>query len=145
MRLHDLYNGHEQPYCSVSLENDNQWLRAVWRGDVPLQDAERGAQTYLEALRQVRAPFLLNDNSLIAGPWFDSTEWLVSVWAPQAAALGLRYIAHVTPPGVFSITAEALTYRPFGKQFELQVFDNVEEAEIWLRSCQEEELATKQQ
>jgi hypothetical protein len=38
---------------------------------------------------------LLNDNSQLTGPWFESTDWLAHVWLPQAEHLGLRYVAHV--------------------------------------------------
>ncbi|UOQ51381.1 hypothetical protein [Hymenobacter cellulosivorans] len=76
---------------------------------------------------------LLNDNSGVTGPWFDSIDWLEHVWAPQVAALGLRYVAHVLPTNDFpSVLPPANT---FAGQFELQIFSTVAEAEQWLRSC----------
>ncbi|KAA9339654.1 hypothetical protein F0P96_03305 [Hymenobacter busanensis] len=135
MRLHDLYNDDEHLYCSIQFDAANQWLYATWQGYVPTPDAERGAEAYLTELRQRHCPGLLNDNSRIAGPWFDSTAWLEQIWAPQAAELGLRYVAHVTPPDGFAASLDVAARRPFGTQFELQIFDDLTAAQDWLLRC----------
>ncbi|GAB2968046.1 hypothetical protein GCM10027048_43590 [Hymenobacter coalescens] len=134
MRLQDLYNTREQVYCSIQFDPVNQWLYATWAGPVPTSDAERGAEAYLSTLRHFYSPALLNDNSQISGPWFDSTDWLEQIWAPAAAALGLRFIAHVTAPGMLAATADVAARQPFGEQFELQIFDDLATAQDWLRA-----------
>lgn len=136
MRLQDLYNQDEHVYCSIQLDPVHRWLYATWQGFVPTKDAERGAEAYLSALRHFPSPCLLNDNSRLSGPWFDSTGWLEHIWAPAAAALGLRYVAHVTPPHLLGVTADVAARRPFGNQFELQIFDDLNQARDWLRSQQ---------
>jgi hypothetical protein len=54
-----------------------------------------GAEAYLFHAVQTPSAMLLNDNSQLTGPWFESTDWLAHVWLPQAEHLGLRYVAHV--------------------------------------------------
>ncbi|OON70149.1 hypothetical protein [Hymenobacter sp. CRA2] len=137
MRLLDLYNQDEQLYCSIQLDRANEWIYATWMGYVPTDDAERGAEAYLSSLKHFTCPYLLNDNSRISGPWFDSTTWLEHVWAPVASELGLRYIAHVTPPDMLDTTADVADRRPFGNQFELQIFDDMAAAQEWLHSKQQ--------
>ncbi|RAK69823.1 STAS/SEC14 domain-containing protein [Hymenobacter edaphi] len=136
MRLQDLYNRSEQVYCSIHHDPVDRWLYAAWEGFVPTDDAERGAEAYLSSLRHFPSPCLLNDNSRQSGPWFDSTAWLEHIWAPTATQLGLRYVAHVTPPYLLAATADVAARRPFGEQFELQIFDDLDQARHWLRSQQ---------
>lgn len=68
------------------------------------------------------------------GPWLDSREWVRLIWAPEAARMGLRYLAHVVqvnaPHDVLTDTAT-----PLDCEFEMQIFQTVAEAETWLREC----------
>ena len=80
------------------------------------------------------SPYLLNDNSHLRGPWFESLDWLAEVWVPQAAALGLHYVAHVLQT---DRPADILPRRlPASVPFDLQIFDNVDDAKRWLQQCQ---------
>lgn len=122
--------------CTLTFDEQNRWLCATWRGFVDNAEATQGATNYLHVLRQYPCPYLLNDNLHLHGPWFDSLEWLQRTWTPQARQLGLRYVAHVTHRFRDELATIRL-YQPFAQQFEVQLFDNIAEAETWLRSCQE--------
>jgi hypothetical protein len=82
----------------------------------------------LAPLQQGPVLYLLNDNSQITGPWFDSVDWLQRVWAPQAASLGLRYVAHVAQPHTEADLGSVLVSEPFSNHFEVQVFSSSEDA-----------------
>jgi hypothetical protein len=127
--------------CTLTVEEPQQWLRATWRGFVDSEEALRGADNYLKNLGGLRYAYLLNDNTGLHGPWFDSLEWLRRVWAPQAAQMGLRYIAHVVQADTMHDTISDAT--PDNCLFELQIFDNLDEAQEWLRSCQVREAALR--
>lgn len=117
--------------CVLTLDEKNQWLRATWRGFTDQEEALRGADNYLEKLAEIRCAYLLNDNTGLRGPWFDSLDWLLRIWAPQAAQMGLRYVAHVVQADrQFDVISEQL---PAGGPFELQVFQDLATAEHWLR------------
>ncbi|HEX8504098.1 MAG TPA: hypothetical protein VF630_01925 [Hymenobacter sp.] len=123
--------------CTLTYEESGQWLRATWRGFVDMAEARRGADNYLKTLAGLRCLCLLNDNSALHGPWFDSIEWLEQVWVPHAVSLGLRYVAHVVQADSLS---DIVTVNLAGEQahgLELQIFQQVPEAEAWLRSCQQ--------
>ena len=125
--------------CILTLDEANGWLRATWRGFVDMAEALRGADNYLRQLADLRCPYLLNDNVALRGPWFDSIDWLEQVWVPQATAMGLRYVAHVVQADSLS---DIITVNFRGSQvgeggLELQIFQQVAEAEAWLRSCQQ--------
>ena len=121
--------------CTLILDEQNQWLHAIWRGFVDVGEATRGAENYLRQLQAHPCPYLLNDNTQLQGPWFDSLEWLQRTWAPEARQLGLRYVAHVTPH-LRNELASVQLHQPFAGQFEIQLFENLPEAQDWLRTCQ---------
>ena len=122
--------------CTLTYEEANHWLRATWRGFVDPEEALRGAQSYLDSLAEFRCPLLLNDNTALHGPWFDSLDWLERVWVPQATRLGLRHVAHVVQADTLHDIITGMHRYPTGHFFDLQIFDQVTEAEDWLRECQ---------
>ncbi|HET9503147.1 MAG TPA: hypothetical protein VFO93_06380 [Hymenobacter sp.] len=122
--------------CTLTFEEADGWLRATWRGFIDPEEAWRGADNYLNQLAGIQCPYLLNDNTDLHGPWFDSLDWLLRIWAPRAASMGLRYVAHVVQADT---RHDTLTTAPANAGiclFELQFFDDVAEAEEWLRACQ---------
>lgn len=130
--------------CTLTQEPEG-WLRATWRGFVDTEEALRGADTYLRVLRGLRNPCLLNDNAALRGPWFDSIGWLERVWMPQARAMGLRYVAHVVQADALSDILTVNFNQGLAGPLELQIFQQVPEAEEWLRACQQQLLATQRQ
>jgi hypothetical protein len=50
--------------------------------------------------------------------------------------MGLRYVAHVVQADTKHDTVTSAPLNPATCLFELQLFDNLAEAEEWLRSCQ---------
>ncbi len=137
-----LRHANGQAFCTTEYVADEHWLRTTWQGFVSPLEAERGAQVILEPLSMLPVHYLLNDNSQLQGPWFDSIDWLQRVWAPQAARLGLRYVAHVLQPHTEADLSTLLATHPFEGQFELQLFSTVEGAAAWLHDCQRhDELA----
>ena len=117
--------------CALSYNEQERWLLAVWRGYVNPAEAMQGAQAYLLHAVNHSCGLLLNDNSKLAGPWFDSLDWLAEVWMPQAVRLGLRYVAHITQADRhYDILSSAL---PDDLPFELQIFRDSTDACHWLR------------
>lgn len=119
--------------CALSYDEHEGWIQATWRGYVDPAEAMRGAQDYLRRAAQVPCSLLLNDNSQLSGPWFESLDWLGDVWVPQAGRLGLRYVAHVVQANRYHdvLTTQLPTPLPF----ELQIFQDVTDARSWLRQA----------
>ncbi|TGE20087.1 hypothetical protein [Hymenobacter elongatus] len=128
-----LTSSTQEVYCVAQYEPARQWFRISWSGFVINDNGVTGATAYLELLQGINCALLLNDNSRVTGPWFDSVDWLQRIWAPQAVALGLRYVAHVLPANDFpSVLPDP---DAFADQFELQIFSTVADAEQWLDAC----------
>ena len=136
MLIHSLLDPVDGSRCVLTFEEADHWLRATWRGYITAGEAQHGASRYLEHVASVRCAYLLNDNTELRGPWFDSVAWLEQAWLPHAVHLGLRYIAHVVQADTqVDILTLTLPQQVVG-QLELQLFYQVSEAEEWLRSCQ---------
>ena len=117
--------------CKIAYDESNNWLRATWSGFVDPLEANKGAESYLHYAAQSGCTYLLNDNSRLRGPWFDSLDWLAQVWLPQATTLGLRAVAHIVQADQQSDTLT--NHLPLALPFDLQVFHSPADAEHWLR------------
>lgn len=127
-------DAHDASSCRLTYDEAHHWLRATWSGYVDPLEAMRGAEAYLRHAARTPSPYLLNDNSQLRGPWFDSLDWLAEVWVPQAVTLGLRYVAHVLQADRHS---DVLPRRlPASLSFELQIFHTLADAQHWLQQCQ---------
>jgi hypothetical protein len=124
-------------YCLATYHEATQCLHTTWKGVVTTHDGQRGATELLRLLPRLEVAYLLNDNSQVIGPWFDSVDWLQRIWAPQAGRLGLRYVAHVLQPHIEDDLGLLLRQNPFAGKFELQFFTSLEDADCWLRECQQ--------
>jgi len=136
MLLNSLSFGTGGQY-TLSLEQHDGWLRAMWSGYITSADAMRGAMNYLEQVGPFHTLYLLNDNTSLRGPWFDSIGWLDRVWLPQAIRLGMRYIAHVVQADTHTDILTLNCAVPITDVLELQLFDDVASAQEWLRACQQ--------
>lgn len=123
--------------CALSYNETEHWIQAVWQGHVDQVEAMKGAEAYLRNAIRVPCSYLLNDNSMLRGPWFESLEWLLHVWVPQAERLGLRYVAHIVQADshhdIFTHHQEV------SLPFELQIFQNLEDASHWLAGVRDAE------
>jgi len=127
----------DESRCTLIFEESEQWFRATWRGYIDPAEAMRGATTYLNLAMDIPCSCLLNDNSALQGPWFDTVEWLERAWLPHAHRLGLRYIAHVVQADTHTDILTLSFPSSIRGQVELQLFHHVAEAEEWLRTCQQ--------
>lgn len=137
MIVHTLHDS-DGSRCTLSFNEADQWLRATWQGFVDPAEAQRGAARYLDQVERFRCPYLLNDNYALRGAWFDSVEWLETVWLPRARELGLCYVAHVVQADTRTDILTLAFPRHLVGQLEFQIFEEVAEAEAWLRSCQQQ-------
>ena len=121
--------------CTLTYEEKERWLQATWQGYIDPLEALQGAEAYLSHAAPVPCAYLLNDNSQLRGPWFESLNWLLDVWVPQASQLGLRYVAHIVQADTHHdiITSSEPVILPF----ELQIFEDVDDARQWLSQARD--------
>ena len=132
----EVANAFGKVFLTMTYEPQNNLTFNVWQGYLTLDSIMNGSNVGIDFLTQTRCPYLLNDNSQVVGPWFDSVDWLQRLWAPQAQRLGLRYVAHVLQPHTEDDLGLLLQHNPFAGKFELQFFTSLADATTWLRDCQ---------
>ena len=129
----ELKNKFGKIYYSVEYDQANGWNYSNWTGYVTVEEVKQACLEGLALISSNRCPDLLNDNSLIAGPWSGANDWIATVWMPQALRLGLKRFAHVVSPNVFSaMSASQLVNRVEGMNFEMRIFQTRAEAQKWL-------------
>lgn len=125
--------------CALSYNEAEGWIEATWRGYVDAAEAMRGAEAYLRYAAPQPCSFLFNNNRELRGPWFDSLDWLLHVWVPQADRLGLRYVAHLVQADQHSDLFTDSSPQPL--PFELQLFKDIDDARAWLRAMRQDATA----
>lgn len=119
--------------CALYYNETEGWIESVWQGYVDQAEAMNGAEAYLQHAIKHPSAFLLNDNSGLQGPWFESLDWLLDVWMPQTERIGLRFVAHIVQADQHHDLFTERLLRADNLPFELQLFQNGEDARAWLR------------
>ncbi len=131
----ELKNKLGKVYYSVEHDPANGWNYSTWTGYVTVEEVKQACLEGLALISSNRCPDLLNDNSLIAGPWSGANEWIATEWMPKALGMGLKRFAHVVSPNVFAaLSASQLVSRVEGMNFEMRIFQTRTEAQKWLRN-----------
>ena len=119
-------------YLTIETDNENRWIFADWQGYLTVSNIKEGAEAYTNALAKSGFSRVLNDTRSVRGPWDHSMDWVINVWAPNAAKAGLRYFAMISAPETLADGSAANFYGQL-TAFQGQVFDNMADARDWLR------------
>ena len=130
--MQELKSPTNRVYLTIDTDHSNRWVSVNWQGYLTKESIQTGAQAYTKALAEAGYACVLNDTREVRGPWDHSLEWVLNVWAPAAAAAGLRYFAMITTPDSFAEESASAFYAQL-TAFQAKVFDNLAEAKAWLR------------
>ncbi|RPD46846.1 hypothetical protein DNI29_11840 [Hymenobacter sediminis] len=129
-----LRRGDGSTYLTIEHNLRDNWVHAHWYGRQTLGTVMDGGLTHLEMLRQEPCAKLLNDHRDLVGAFTEANDWIQQVWTPLIIGAGLRYIGQVVSPDVFGqFSMEDLQQR-IGDQLQIHMFEDLEEAEAWLRA-----------
>ena len=133
----ELVNGFGKVYLTIEYDSSNGWVYNNWIGYQTYTGIITGADTCLAPLQEHACSCLLNDNRQVLGPWDHAVEWIVTDWAPRASAGGLTHFAHVVSPESLAAQSAKSMLLGFEGQLTMHMFDNIEEAQAWLRAAQQ--------
>lgn len=124
------------PSLHLSLDTEQHWLYAEWRGEQSEDSIRQGCELVLHHLAAQHCHKILNDNSSATGDWSITAKWLATYFLPQAGELGLQYVASVYSPGIISRYSTALALDYFRQEAPWALaFDNLAAACTWLENC----------
>lgn len=124
----------ESSFLTLSFDYTHNWLYADWQGPQTLETVQVGSAQLVEQLRRERCEKLLNDNRAVHGMWMDGSEWIARDLPPALEAAGLRYVAWVYSPEVFSRLSAQRAMEQSGRRFLTLAFEDLSAARAWLES-----------
>ncbi|MGV3505162.1 MAG: STAS/SEC14 domain-containing protein [Adhaeribacter sp.] len=131
----ELTNSFGKIFLSIAFDNQFRWVYNNWFGYQSFENVVAGANACLEFIERHQATCVLNDNRLVVGPWHHATDWIAQDWTPRAMQAGMKFFAHVVDRQTLAgMSAEEMN-RKVSNTFEMRVFDDLEEAKVWLQQC----------
>ncbi|GAB3244514.1 hypothetical protein GCM10027346_42180 [Hymenobacter seoulensis] len=128
----ELHNATGRVYLTIETDPVNRWVAVDWKGYLTADSIKTGAKAYTDALAAAGFSCVLNDTRSVRGPWDHSMDWVINEWAPNAAAAGLTHFALISTPETLADGSAAAFYAQL-TAFQAEVFDNLDDAQAWLR------------
>jgi hypothetical protein len=128
----ELYNSLGKAFFTCEYDPQDNLILNNWIGYQTFDKVVAGSKACLDELRKRKCSRVLNDNSLVSGPWDHANTWIKEEWMPQAMAAGLQYFAHVVNPNTLAEASALSMHRNARGLFWMQVFSNRSEAKVWL-------------
>lgn len=123
-------------YINIKHVNDKNLIYANWKATyLTIEEVKEGTLLVLEAIKEYKTSWLVNDNRELSGSWDGANDWIVEVWMPQAIEAGLQKFAHIIAKDLYAqLSAEFMedNTEKIEGGFELKMFDNYDDAENWL-------------
>ena len=114
----------------ISYEASSGFLYCQWKGLQDQASVVRGGAAMLEIVKKRGIQFILNDNTLVTGSWWEAALWTADVWFPQMKKAGLRKFAWILSPNIFTELSAKRAMEPYPEI--VKAFHTCEEAYEWL-------------
>ncbi len=113
----------------IFYDTANKYLYCNWIGFQNKQSIMESGGVILEQLKNKGVVKVLNDNTLVTGPWEKAAEWTSTVWFPEMIDAGLLHFAWIFSPNIFSALSakKAMPANEIVKSFK-----SLEEGRKWL-------------
>lgn len=113
----------------VNYNAREHYLYCNWIGFQNEEHIKHGGATILKILKEKKCSKVLNDNTLVSGPWQNAADWVSNIWFPAMAEAGLKHFAWIFSPNLF---AELSAKKAMPTSGMVKSFNKIEEAQEWL-------------
>lgn len=125
----------DSSFITIKYDEANNWIYTNWKGVQTIDTIKQGCEQILLAIKSKGCHKVLNDNTNVKGTWTHAREWVADHWFPRVIKAGLRELAYVYSPDVFSkFSTDSLLKRTDTNSFKSATFNSLEEGANWLRS-----------
>jgi hypothetical protein len=124
----------------ITYDATNRYLYCNWIGFQNKQSIMDAGAIILDLLKKKGAAKVLNDNTLVTGPWQEAAEWTSTVWFPNMIKAGLKHFAWIFSDNIF---AELSAKRAMPATDIIKAFNGLEEARQWLINVKAETVGVK--
>lgn len=115
----------------ISYDRENGYLYCNWIGFQNKDSIMKSGEKILDCLMRKKATKVLNDNTLVTGPWHEAAEWTVTNWFPRMEKAGLKHFAWIFSANIF---AELSAKKAMPASEVVRSFAGIKPAKDWLIS-----------
>jgi hypothetical protein len=126
---------YRESYIVIELNHVENWLYVNWRGYVTYETVTAGCEQILNSMKEQRCYKILNDNTNVEGIWSGASKWVGQDWFPRMQEAGMDCFAWVYSPSTLSRLSADKSLRYAKEEVCIKMFDSVEDAANWLRTC----------
>ncbi|WP_345948177.1 PAS domain-containing sensor histidine kinase [Mucilaginibacter sp. PAMB04274] len=125
---------YRQSYTDISYNEEHHYLYVDWIGFHNLHSVKDGCLKMLAYIRKYDCGRIINDNSQVIGGWMDACDWIIENFFPPAEQAGLKHLAWVLSPSLFSKLSAQYTVEHKETSVVIQRFEDNQAAHDWLAS-----------
>ncbi|WP_316799522.1 MASE3 domain-containing protein [Pedobacter frigidisoli] len=126
----EYHDEHLRIWCN----QEKGWLDVNWTGYQNVETVQNGGLQMLSILKKSGFKKVLNDNREVLGNWSEASDWAAKVWFPMMIAAGLKDMAWVFSPSIFSQLAAQKSVDESDGAANVNFFHDMDEAVKWLES-----------
>lgn len=116
----------------IDYNEEHEYLTADWKGFQSFHSVKTGCYKLLDCINKYRCHSILNDNTNVMGTWGDAVDWVAHEYFPVIEKAGVKYIAWIYSPSMFSRLSADLTIESIKGDIITKTFDNKTSGLDWL-------------
>jgi hypothetical protein len=124
----------------ISYDPANKYMYCNWIGFQNKHSIMTTGAAILDLVKKKRISKVLNDNTLVTGPWQEAAEWTSTVWFPDMIKAGLKHFAWIFSDNIF---AELSAKKAMPATDIIKAFNGLEEARQWLINAKTAQVESK--
>ncbi|HEX4038973.1 MAG TPA: hypothetical protein VHX37_13015 [Acidobacteriaceae bacterium] len=129
-----LKNPWDNPTCSISIDEANRCIVAVWKQYAPQLQLRYIHENMLALIREHALCKLLGDDTALLTIPSEDRFWIIDDWFPRAVESGLRLAASKAPQLYFGKVSVNHIQSSAPPALSCRSFERLEEAREWLEA-----------
>jgi hypothetical protein len=122
------------PNLEITYDPVNRFIYCNWIGFQSKEMIIDSGSIIHKLFKERNITKVLNDNTLVTGPWQEAAEWTATIWFPTMIAAGLKHFAWIFSPNIF---AELSAVKAMPMSSVVKPFSSYREAYVWLLEQEE--------
>lgn len=132
----DEFSYYQDETINLQLNEQSNRLDVNWTGYQNFISVQDGCLIMLDLVKKNQVAKILNDNSNVMGNWSEASDWVSAECLPALAAAGVKYIAWIYSPSIFSQLAADKSADLVLSNITVQFFNDKTSAARWLDAAE---------
>lgn len=128
-----LLDQQQNHFCSIHYNGFRNVTYQSWQGVLSPDELKKGYHSSLDVLTKTACASVINDCSAVEGVEPENLSQFTQHWLSEALGKGVKFIAQVTSDEVSPEPFAAMkALSVIEGDFEMEIFDNIDEAMHWI-------------